>query len=121
MSAAFSTTLEKTAAAKLNGPTGERIYPSLPINIVDSGASMEFVKEASNLVNITKQVKPLLTAEVKTSYSSHKSKLQITHGDTPVFLSALAVPNFKDNMTSLSQHANANNVLFHQKGVCLMF
>lgn len=53
------------------------------------------------------------------SNSTHAGKLQVTTGPLPIFLPALAVPTFKDNLVSVAQLARRKNVVFTNKAVYL--
>lgn len=58
MFAALHTTLEEIAITSVNGPSVETLYTTLPRNIFDSGASMTFTRESTNVTNARKHVRP---------------------------------------------------------------
>ena len=78
---------------------------------------MSFVRNLSAITNPTIHVRSLITAEGRTTKSTHMGKLQITPGNRPIFVSALVAPSFKDNFISVGQLTKANNVLFTNEGV----
>lgn len=45
--------------------------------------------------------------------------LKVTIGRHPVFVKALVVPTFKDNLTRVGKYTKANNILFTVKGMYL--
>lgn len=61
-----------------------------------------------------------MTVERKTSYSTHTGKVQITGGQKSVFVSALVVPSFKDDLISVGRLTKISNVLFAEMGVFLV-
>lgn len=62
---------------------------------------MKFVREEGNIRTKTKHVRPLTKAGRKTLHSTKEGKLQVTGRNNPLYVSALEVPRFKDNMISV--------------------
>ena len=96
MFAALRSTLDTIAAKEVNGPASSSLYTIATRNIVDSGASMSFVRNQNAVSNPSKHVRSLIRAEENTTYSTHAGKIQLTNVSQPVFVSALVVPSFKD-------------------------
>lgn len=67
-----------------------------------------------------KHRRSLLPAEGKTSYSIHTKKVQMAGENKPVYVSALVVPNFEDNLISVGQLRKSNNVFFTENGAYLL-
>lgn len=59
----------------------------------------------------------LRTADGKVSHSTHAGKFKITRGQLPIFLPALAVPAFHDNLISVGHLARHGNVVFSKHAV----
>lgn len=119
MHAKLRSTREKIANSAVKGLDAS-LYTTYPRNIVDSGASKSFVTNEKCIANARKHNTTLLKADGNTSNSTHSGKLQITEGNTPLFLPALVVPNFKDNLISVGQISKSNNILYTEEGVYLM-
>lgn len=81
--------------------------------IIDSGASMSFVRYYNAIANPSKRVRSLIKAEAYMKNRSHAGKLQITDGNKPLFVSALVVPSFKDTLLSVGQMVKAHNIIFY--------
>lgn len=64
-------------------------------------------------------MRKLKTEDGKRSRSTNSGELQVTNGSQPLLVSALVVPNFKDNLISVGQQNISKNVLFTSNGVYL--
>lgn len=60
---ALRSTLEEIAASSVNGEESVALYTDFPRTIIDSGANLSFVQNQNKLSNISKHVRPLITAE----------------------------------------------------------
>lgn len=76
MFAALQLKLKEIAATTVNGPDSDSSYITPPSNIIDSGASLSFVRNIRDLSNPNKPVKALQTAEGKEKFSTHAEKIQ---------------------------------------------
>ena len=105
------------ALNSVNGNDSE--YTTAPRTLIDSGASTTFVTDPRQLSHAQQHRATLRTAEGKVSQSTHAGKYQVTTGRLPIFLPALAVPSFRDNLVSVAQLAHGRHVVFTKNGVYL--
>lgn len=101
--------MEEIASTSVNEPSVETLYTNLPRIIIYRRVSMTFVTDSTKLTNAKKHVGLLLTAEGKTSYSTHPVKLYLIEGKTLVIVSALAVLSFKESLISVEQLSTKSN------------
>lgn len=80
---------------------------------------MLFVIKYKEISHLSKHIRYLITAEGNIIKSSHAGKILLTTGIQPVFVSALVVPSFKDNLISVGGMTKGQNVLFTNKEVYL--
>ena len=95
-------------------------YTNIPTRtLIDSGASKTFVTSTSALSHPTPHKTNLRTADGNVSQTTHAGKFQATSGQLPIFISALTVPNFRQNLLSVGQLADHKNVVFTHRGAYL--
>lgn len=94
-------------------------YTTIPRTLIDSGASNTFVTSSALLSHPTPHKTSLRTAEGNVSHTTHAGKFQATTGHLPLFLPALAVPRFQQNLLSVGQLADHRNVVFTKRGAYL--
>lgn len=117
---AHSSTLEDIPSSTIDGSGADSLYSTLPRNTIGSVASMTFVRDEAIVRNRKNHVRPLLTAERKKSHSTKAGQLQVIGGKRPIYVSALVVTCFKDNLISVGQITKPHNVLFTNDGFYLI-
>lgn len=118
--AALRSTIENIASSTINGSGDNSLYPESPRSIIDSGASMAFVRDEEIVRNKIKHVRTLTAVDGSTLHSTKSGKLQITGGSNLIYVSALVVLSVKENLISVGQLTKSHSVLFTNEGVCLL-
>lgn len=73
---------------------------------------MTFVRDALTLTNARKHKTTLRVPTGNTKHSTYEEKIRVRGGPQPIFIPALAVPDFVDNLISVGKLVEKNNVDF---------